>query len=124
MKKSSGYGPDFLDKFTGGDRNSTIQLIEIFLKQVPEAIEKLNVHIPRRDWKETHAVAHKLKSSIAIFELHELKKLITNIEEYARDGERLEDLPHLYAEFKEGSKNCRAKFRSEIVKVTAIGHSR
>ena len=28
-----------LDKFTKGDQELTIQLIEIFLKQVPEAIE-------------------------------------------------------------------------------------
>ncbi|MBK6839059.1 MAG: Hpt domain-containing protein [Bacteroidetes bacterium] len=64
---------DFLDKFTGGDQELTIQLIEIFLKQVPEAIGEVECTHPRRDWKETHAVAHKLKSSIAIFELHELK---------------------------------------------------
>ncbi|HNQ00116.1 MAG TPA: response regulator, partial [Bacteroidia bacterium] len=74
---SPGMDLDFLDKFTGGDQELTIQLIEIFLKQVPEAIEKLNYSVPKKDWKETHAVAHKLKSSIAIFEFHELKKLIT-----------------------------------------------
>ena len=119
-----GMDLDFLDKFTGGDQELTIQLIEIFLKQVPEAIEKLNVHIPRRDWKETHAVAHKLKSSIAIFELHELKKLITNIEEYARDGERLEDLPHLYAEFKEGSKIAVRNLEAELSKLRQLVSSR
>ena len=97
-----------------------IQLIEIFLKQVPEAIEKLNVHIPKREWKETHAVAHKLKSSIAIFEFQELKKLITNIEEYARDGERLEEIPHLYADFKEGSKIAVRNLEAELGKLRQL----
>lgn len=114
---SPGMDLDFLDKFTGGDQELTIQLIEIFLKQVPEAIEKLNYSVPKKDWKETHAVAHKLKSSIAIFEFHELKKLITNIEEYARDGERLEEIPHLYAEFKEGSKIAVRNLEAELSKL-------
>ncbi|MFN8145787.1 MAG: response regulator [Bacteroidia bacterium] len=114
---SPGMDLDFLDKFTGGDQELTIQLIEIFLKQVPEAIEKLNYSVPKKDWKETHAVAHKLKSSIAIFEFHELKKLITNIEEYARDGERPEEIPHLYAEFKEGSKIAVRNLEAELSKL-------
>lgn len=120
QKHTPGMNLDFLDKFTGGDQELTIQLIEIFLKQVPEAIEKLNVHIPKREWKDTHAVAHKLKSSIAIFEFQELKKLITNIEEYARDGERLEEIPHLYAEFKEGSKIAVRNLEAELGKLRQL----
>ncbi|HRH64791.1 MAG TPA: tetratricopeptide repeat protein [Bacteroidia bacterium] len=120
QKNTPGMDLEFLDKFTGGDQELTIQLIEIFLRQLPDAVEKLNVLIPKKDWKETHAVAHKLKSSIAIFEFHELKKLITNIEEYARDGERLEDIPHLYAEFKEGSRVAVRDLEAELKKLQEL----
>lgn len=104
----------FLDKFTGGDVALTIQLLEIFLKQVPDATRKLTEHIPNKNWKEVHAVAHKLKSSIAIFELNELKKLITNIEEYARDGEQLEVVPTLFSQFREGAKVAMRNLEAEL----------
>ncbi len=115
--KEAGMSLDFLEKFTGGDTDLTIQLIEIFLKQVPEATEKLTQSISSRNWKETHVVAHKLKSSIAIFELQELKKIITNIEEYARDGEHLNEIPRAFSAFREGARHAVRNLEAELRKL-------
>lgn len=87
---------DFLEKYTGGDQELAIQLIDIFLRQLPDALEKLEYHIPKKEWKQVHAIAHKLKSSVSIFELSELKKRIINIEEHARDQVNLEEVPRLF----------------------------
>ena len=78
MEADQHFSIQSLDKYTGGDPDLTIQLIEIFLKQVPEAIEKLEAAIPEGDWKNVHAIAHKVKSSVAIFDLNDLKKLLIN----------------------------------------------
>ncbi len=115
--REAGMNLEHLDKFTGGDQELTIQLIEIFLKQVPEAVQKLTHSIAKHDWKETHAVAHKVKSSIAIFELNELKKLITNIEEYARDGEKLEEIAPAFSAFREGSRYAMRNLQAELKKL-------
>jgi signal transduction histidine kinase/CheY-like chemotaxis protein len=115
--REAGMNLDFLDKFTGGDQELTIQLIEIFLKQVPDAVQKLNHAIAIHDWKETHAIAHKVKSSIAIFELNELKKLITNIEEYARDNEHLEEIPPAFSAFREGTRYAIRNLEAELKKL-------
>lgn len=115
--REAGMNLEHLDKFTGGDQELTIQLIEIFLKQVPEAVHKLSHSIAKHDWKETHAVAHKVKSSIAIFELNELKKLITNIEEYARDGEKLEEIAPAFSAFREGSRYAMRNLQAELKKL-------
>jgi signal transduction histidine kinase/DNA-binding response OmpR family regulator len=115
--REAGRNLEFLDKFTGGDQELTIQLLEIFLKQVPEAVNKLNSSIQHREWKETHAVAHKVKSSIAIFELNELRKIITNIEEYARDNEKLDEIPMLFSQFREGSKLALRDLEAELKKL-------
>jgi CheY-like chemotaxis protein len=103
-KAEPGMNLDFLEKYTGGDQELAIQLIDIFLRQLPDAISKLEYCIPRKEWKQVHAVAHKLKSSVSIFELSELKKRIINIEEYARDGEKLDEVPRLFSEVKELSR--------------------
>jgi CheY-like chemotaxis protein/anti-sigma regulatory factor (Ser/Thr protein kinase) len=115
--KEPGIDLDFLEKFTGGDQELTIQLIEIFLKQVPEAIQKINVALMGHDWREVHMAAHKVKSSVAVFELGELKKLITNIEEYARDRNHLEEIPRLFSEFREGIRIAARNLEAELKKL-------
>ncbi len=116
----AGRNLDFLDKFTGGDQELTIQLLEIILKQIPEAIQKLKVSIPEHNWKEVHAVSHKVKSSLAIFELHELKKLSTNIEEYSRDGILLEDIPALFIDFEKQAEVELMKLQSELDRIKIL----
>jgi CheY-like chemotaxis protein len=115
--REAGMNLEFLDKFTGGDQELTIQLIEIFMKQVPEAIHKLEHAISRHDWKETHAVSHKVKSSIAIFELNELKKLITNIEEYSRDKEHIDEIAPAFSAFREGARIAMRNLEAELKKL-------
>ena len=116
-KREPGMELEFLSKFTGGDLELTIQLIEIFLKQVPAAISKLAELIPAKNWKEVHALSHKTKSSIAIFEFSELKKLITNIEEYSREGEQLDEIPRLFSALREGSRIAFRNLEAELKKL-------
>ncbi len=115
--KEAGMNLECLDKFTGGDQELAIQLIEIFLKQIPEAIQKLNHSISSQNWKDTHAIAHKIKSSIAIFELNELKKLITNIEEYSRENTKLDKIPNAFSAFREGTRYAIRNLEAELKKL-------
>ncbi len=109
-----------LDKYTGGDPDLTYQLIEIFLKQVPEAIEKLETSIPGGDWKDVHAVAHKLKSSVAIFDFNDLKKLLINMEENARDLRHLTEVPMIFNQFKLLSKSAIANLEVQLDKLRKV----
>ena len=118
--KEPGMNLEFLDKFTGGDMDLAVQLIEIFHKQAPEAIQKIEAALLTSNWKEVHAVAHKIKSSVAIFELSELKKIITNIEEYARDREHLDLIPRLFSEFREGIKIALRDLDVERKKIRSV----
>lgn len=99
---SSGLNLDFLNKFTGGDRQLTIQLIEIFLKQVPDALQQMDAHVASKNYKELFAVAHKTKSSISIFEFNELKNLLLEIEECCKELTNLDTIPGIYTMFKNG----------------------
>lgn len=121
--KEPGMNLDFLDKFTGGDQELAVQLIEIFIKQAPEAIQKIEAALSVSDWKEVHAVAHKIKSSIAIFELGELKKIVTNIEEYARDREHLDLIPRLFSEFREGVRHALRDLEAELKKIKMMSRN-
>jgi CheY-like chemotaxis protein len=107
----------FLAKYTGGDLALTTQLIEIFLREVPSAIEKLDKFIMEKKWKEVHAVAHKVKSSFAIFELTALRKISLEIEECAGKMVRLESLPELLNEFGSGYQKVLPDIEAELKKI-------
>jgi signal transduction histidine kinase/CheY-like chemotaxis protein len=119
-RRKSGINLKVLEQYTGGETELTVQLIAIFLRQIPDAINKLEVHIPEKKWKEVHAVAHKIKSSISVFELSELRKLITNIEEYARDGIMLETVPILFSNFKTIAQVAIMELEAELERIRRI----
>ena len=61
-----------------------------------------------------HAVAHKVKSSVSIFDFNDLKKLLINIEEYARDRRQLTEIPMLFDHFKLLSKSAVATLETVL----------
>lgn len=99
-RKNALFQLEVLERFTGGDLELTIQLIEIFLRQMPEAIQRLEKNIPLKNWPEVHAAAHKIKSSVSVFEMKELRRLIVKIEEAARDLRKLDEIPSCFSAFK------------------------
>lgn len=115
--KTKGIDLNFLEKITGGDVRITIQLIELFISEVPEAILKLEKLIPEKNWKEVHAIAHKVKSGISVFELTELKKIILNIEDYSREKTNLEEVPKLFRKFKKGCNEAVLDLSAELIKL-------
>ncbi|MCX6291922.1 MAG: response regulator [Bacteroidetes bacterium] len=120
-KKSRGMNLSFLDKLTGGNSAVTIQLIELFLKEIPDSIEKLEDLVSKEDWKEVHRVAHKVKSGIAVFELTELKKTILSIEEYSRENVHTENIPTLFEFFRRGCRQAVLDLREELKKLKQSG---
>jgi signal transduction histidine kinase/DNA-binding response OmpR family regulator len=97
---SDSFSPHSLDKYTGGDNELAVRLIEILLRQVPEAISKLETLIPERDWKHIHSVVHKLKGSMAVFEFHDLKRILIRMEEYSANKENIDEIALLFTQFK------------------------
>lgn len=118
---SSNEGMDlsFLSKFTDGDQSITIQLTEIFLQQVPEAIQKIEHLISEKNWSQIFPIAHKVKSSFAIFELNELKDAIASIEEYSREQKNLEEIPGLFQKVKSESEIAVRNLGHELKKLKA-----
>ena len=110
----------FLEKFTGGDMVLTRQLIETFLQDVPKAIEKLEEFIPKKNWKEVHAVSHKIKSCVAIFELNDLKVMIMLMEANSRDHVAVDKLPELFIEFKRGCNEAIINLQTELKKLNEL----
>lgn len=109
-KKRNRASLPHLHKVMGGNKKAMVEMIDIFLKQLPESITKMNILLQSKNWKKIHFEAHKLKSTIGIIGLEELHQLILTINEYTRESKKLHLVPQLFKDFE-----ARIKIDLEIV---------
>ena len=70
---------NYLEEVSAGDPNFKKELIEIFLRQVPEFVSNIKKFYAEEDWQNLAKEAHTAKSSVLIFGMEEtgsdLKKI-------------------------------------------------
>lgn len=89
-----------LEKNFKGKPRLQIEMFNIFLDQLPLAIEQMGKGLKENDLKVFHYDAHRIKSTINIIDLPKLKPLIYKMDEYCYRKINLEQLPALYEAFK------------------------
>ncbi len=89
-----------LEKSFKGKPRLQIEMFDIFLDQLPLAIEQMGKGLKDNDLKVFHYDAHRIKSTINIIDLPKLKPLIHKMDEYCYRKINLEELPALYEAFK------------------------
>ncbi|MGB1243635.1 MAG: ATP-binding protein, partial [Chitinophagales bacterium] len=89
-----------LRKLMNGNCKNMVEMINIFLEQVPQTIKNMEGSIQSADWEQVHFEAHKIKSSIMVIGLVKLQSSILKINEYSRKKENIYQIPALYHSFK------------------------
>ena len=84
-----------LDEMLGGDRQAMLQMVKIFLQATPESLTELNNCFNKSDLDGVSKLAHKLKSSIDIFSIEEIKNDIRRMENLARENINTDEIPAL-----------------------------
>ncbi|MGI8893636.1 MAG: tetratricopeptide repeat protein [Bacteroidia bacterium] len=106
-----------LKTMVNGNKEDMISLIEIFLEQLPVQLEELEEAINKRDWQLSHQIAHKLKSSISILGVDELRKLIEKLHDYSLEEDKMEMLPDLFMQFKTHCSQHQVLLSSELLRL-------
>jgi|AntAceMinimDraft_17_1070374.scaffolds.fasta_scaffold00905_2 hypothetical protein len=89
------YNFEKLDTYVGGNKEVKIKLIEIFHRTAPELLKSINDSYQKNDLKNMSFFAHKLKSSIDIFNINDLKTDIRNLEKFGKEEINLDKIPAL-----------------------------
>lgn len=89
-----------LHKVMNGNKKAMMEMIDIFLKQLPDSIRKMEIAVEKKDWHRVHFEAHKVKSTIGIIGLTKLQKTILTINESTRERKNLNQVPLLFEQFK------------------------
>jgi len=84
-----------LNDMLGGDKKAILQMVKIFLQATPESLNELNKCFQKNDLQGVSKLAHKLKSSVDIFSISDIKQDIRRLENITRDSVSLDEVPEL-----------------------------
>lgn len=84
-----------LNEMLGGDKKAVLQMVKIFLQATPESLSELNKCFQKDDLQGVSKLAHKLKSSVDIFAITDIKQDIRRLENITRDNVSLDEVPDL-----------------------------
>lgn len=85
----------FLEKFTKGDIAKMTKYISMYLKMAPATFERMQQNIKDEAWQELAINAHSLKPQVDYMGIIELKGVIVEIENKAKN-KQFHDLENLY----------------------------
>jgi HPt (histidine-containing phosphotransfer) domain-containing protein len=91
----------YLESMTMGSNELVIEMIKIFIDQLPEFTEGLVEHLKNKDYTALGALAHKAKSSVAVMGMNQLAADLKTLEICAKAGTDPESYPTLVDRFLE-----------------------
>jgi HPt (histidine-containing phosphotransfer) domain-containing protein len=90
--KGKAYDLKHVKLFLGDDKQQLINMITIFLSETPLTLTDLNNNLNEKNYDEVKFYAHKLKSSIDLFQINGLQDDIRTLEQLASGQE---DIPSI-----------------------------
>lgn len=89
----------FINSFQYFDKEIVLEIIDIFIDEYPERIEKLEISIQNKDFPQLKFHAHSLKGVIANFAAPEAQELARQLENKGSEGD-IEGTDELFKELK------------------------
>ena len=77
---------EYLDSVSGGDSETTREIIEMFKEQSVEIYNDMKSYYHAKNYKSLGLLAHKAKSSVAIMGMNDLATMLKSFELQAREG--------------------------------------
>jgi HPt (histidine-containing phosphotransfer) domain-containing protein len=75
---------------TGGDEKFKLELINVFIQQMPALLAGLEKALQEKNYQQLSATAHKTKSSVALMGIESLRADMAELEQKAKDGDNYE----------------------------------
>jgi len=89
----------YLESMSVGTNELIVEMIQIFIDQLPEFTEGLTAHLNNGDYMALGALAHKAKSSVAVMGMDSLAADLKTLEISAKEGKDPELYPILVNRF-------------------------
>jgi HPt (histidine-containing phosphotransfer) domain-containing protein len=89
----------YLESMSMGSNELIVEMIQIFVDQLPEFTVGLQEHLDNKDYTALGALAHKAKSSVAVMGMESLATDLKTLELSAKAGTDIDIYPVLVSRF-------------------------
>ena len=76
---------DYLYQLSDGSPDFVLEMIQMFVSQVPPAIQEMKLAFPEKDWVKIKNIAHRLKPSPGFIGVQEMSGIFQSIEKNSSD---------------------------------------
>ncbi|GAK93464.1 hypothetical protein JCM19298_2183 [Nonlabens ulvanivorans] len=83
----------------GEDNETFVQILDIFLQEVPEDYQLLEEQIQSKNFKEAGETSHKIKSSYRLLDMEMETMLLQEIENRAKTEQDTDEIITLFEQF-------------------------
>ena len=104
----------YLQQMTGNDGAMMSEMIELFLSQLAEMKEDIQVFMDNRNWPELSRMAHKIKSSALVMGVAPMSDDMKELELLAKEGKNTEKYPDYIARFHSMSDSVQLELRTYL----------
>lgn len=108
----------YLKSISDGNNSFILELIDMFIEQVPEYQKTLQDLMDKKDWHNLARTAHKAKSAILMVGMDELSSDLKKLEENAKVKKKIDEYQEIITKFVRHSNIAINKLkiiRSEII---------
>jgi signal transduction histidine kinase/DNA-binding response OmpR family regulator len=113
----SHFSLDYLTEHADGDKEFIIEMITLFLKDVPAALNSLWKAIDARNYEEIKTYAHSMKGLFLTLGINETGLVIKSIEKDAEKKVPIEEIILKYKQIETSYEEVKEPLRSEINKL-------
>lgn len=91
----------YLREMAMGDEDIVIETTEMFIKDIPDALQKMKTFSDNEEWENLAKLAHKIKPNLTYMGIERGRELIVDIEEEANSNGISADIRDKVTEFDE-----------------------
>jgi HPt (histidine-containing phosphotransfer) domain-containing protein len=84
---------DYLETMTEGDADMMQTMLEMLITEIPEEIEKMQVCVASKDWKELFELSHKMKTTLSFVGNTDMINTNKTLEHCSRFEESIAEIP-------------------------------
>ncbi len=86
---------NYITEIMGGDKHLIKEIIDVFLKQVPEELQSINDAIIKTDYAVIRKFAHTMKSSVSVMGITALTPVLQEMEDLGAKVTGIEKIKEL-----------------------------
>nr|MCU0355500.1 response regulator [Cytophagales bacterium] len=109
----------YLEEISANNQEFITDMLRLFLRQMPQFVEKLKKSCETAHWNDMRYVLHKMKASLATIGIFELESVVRQLETYAAQESNLAEVAQLAGHLERVCTDVYAELRDKMAEKKA-----